>query len=243
MKHLLPVDQKHLLKSAHASKMTYDNKPLISTPTVRMLTLSRSNAQVHIVTYPNSNRHMIAFKGTSCMKGIIAFCNARPVRFNFRDASVQVHSGMLRTFWQTEKEMTEYLFDDVMAKHTAPIDITFCGHSMGGCLAMFASAYYSSIFPNKIVATCHTFGAPRMGDESFHAWMTDAKVKSINVVNQSDIAPNMPHTHTPNPNTLFLHDPQIDSNPWDGHSIDAYIQNLHHADTTLKLCLERFDVL
>lgn len=51
--------------------------------------------------------------------------------------------------------------------------VTFCGHSLGGAMAMYLQSHFRQANP---LCQCGVFGAPRAGDETFAASLLDTKL-------------------------------------------------------------------
>ena len=165
-----------LLRSAMASKLAYSKDFIDSTSIRRIRPLLHDvpNALVHRINCKRSgarvyvwdcgdNSTLLSFKGSDSPRDFYTFLNYRPVSFHFADASVQIHGGILNMFSEIESELSEVL--STQRKY-----ITFCGHSQGGSHALLAAAYYGNMFSNRVIS-CHTFGAPRVGDEAFLNWL------------------------------------------------------------------------
>lgn len=133
---------------------------------------------------------LIAFKGTSTLQDVKAFLNVTPSRFNFRNKMMKVHTGVLEMFHSIEDALNEEILKNLTI--SANKYITFCGHSLGGALALFAAAYYGNLTHDNIQITCHTFGAPKVGDTEFLQWLEEGTNDIINVVAQGDLVPCLP---------------------------------------------------
>lgn len=100
-------------------------------------------------------------------------------------------NGKITAFQQIQSALEE--IENV--KDISHIYLT--GHSLGGALAtvFFAQAQLSSL-PDSLTRkmSVYSFGAPRMGDERFTAWMneTGASKKIFKVVNAQDLVPRLP---------------------------------------------------
>lgn len=83
----------------------------------------------------------------------------------------KVHRGILEAYESVRKPMLGAL---VSLYHHGGLDVPlfFCGHSMGGAIAIFAAyeaaRYYRRIgLPRRDAVSCSTFGCPRIGNEAF----------------------------------------------------------------------------
>lgn len=218
-------DKTKLLESAHASKMAY--YPPHRNKKDRVVRICKSN--LHVCARRSvDNKITIAFKGTTTADEIVSFLKLKPQEFHFRDAVVRIHTGILNMFEGLEPDLRKYLY--TFDAH----DVTFTGHSQGGALAMLASAYFGDLSNRNFRITCHTFGAPRVGDQKFHAW-GEAYVKEVvNVVNRFDTVPQLPLPlpglgYADNPNLLVLGKAVgLDmACVLRSHDMDTYIQNLN----------------
>jgi hypothetical protein len=101
----------------------------------------------------------------------------------------RVHTGFFQAYWPILKTLFEAVERLV---RTAPRPVYVTGHSLGGALALMATAElanHRSAAVRDCIAACYTFGCPRAGDASF-----DSFVKSplYRVTNGVDIVPAVP---------------------------------------------------
>jgi hypothetical protein len=206
-----------LLDSARASKMVY--RPRATRRTLE----SKSKPNIHLCVRRSANNKMtIAFKGTTTADEIVSFLMLKPQEFRFKDAAMHIHTGILSAFEGLEPDLHKYLYGlDVQ-------DVTFTGHSQGGALAMLASAYFGDLSNGSFNITCHTFGAPRVGDAHFHEWSRAYVRASVNVVNRGDIVSQLPIGlgYVDNPNALVLGNLLDVVRVVRNHHMDTYIQNI-----------------
>jgi triacylglycerol lipase len=112
-------------------------------------------------------------------------------RFQFIElqGGARVHAG----FFLAYMGIRETLFPAVkklVKKKPRPVYVT--GHSLGGALAMMATAELSNHEERELrecIAACYTFGAPKAGDRSFDQFV---KVPLYRVTNGIDIVPFVP---------------------------------------------------
>lgn len=123
----------------------------------------------------------LAFRGTeatsikdikSDAKAIITKC----------DSGGKVHSGFKDAFEEVAIEIQSTLDQEKLA--SKPLFIT--GHSLGGALATIAA---KKLKHTGGIASCYTFGSPRVGDED---WISNIKVPFYRVVNAADCVTMMP---------------------------------------------------
>ncbi|MDX2237031.1 MAG: lipase family protein [Hyphomonadaceae bacterium] len=100
---------------------------------------------------------------------------------------VHVHSGFLAAFKSIEQPLRLALANTDAAK---PIYLT--GHSLGGALALIASAKFAGgDLLGERIAAVYTFGAPRVGDRHFRGAV---KAPHYRIVNKYDFVPQAPPT-------------------------------------------------
>jgi hypothetical protein len=133
----------------------------------------------------------VAFRGTVGMRDVLDSLDVRTDRYAFCGRSVRVHAGMLGAFAEMEGELTDAIlgsgeFDQI------PASLTFAGHSKGGSHAQFAAAYYSSMLAGRCLVSCHTFGAPRVGDDAFAEWYSESVAESVVMIDRRDPVARLP---------------------------------------------------
>ena len=111
-------------------------------------------------------------------------------RFQFvvLQGGVQVHRGFFRAY----RGIREDLFKTLAALMAKPRPIYLTGHSLGGAVAMMATAELSNHEDAKLrdsIAACYTFGSPKVGNRSFDQFV---KVPLYRVTNGIDIVPAVP---------------------------------------------------
>jgi hypothetical protein len=112
-------------------------------------------------------------------------------RFQFvvLQGGVRVHAG----FFQAYLTIREQLFATVKELVAArPRPVYLAGHSLGGALAMMATAELSNHDDATLrdsIAACYTFGSPKVGDRTFDQFV---KVPLYRVTNGIDIVPFVP---------------------------------------------------
>lgn len=141
----------------------------------------------------------VAFRGTTSRNDVRTDLQAR---FNVAKVYVDgfpdevvVHSGFHAAFMKVKDELERLL------QETGNKPIYFTGHSLGGALALLASAVLAGqdkvtgrsgadkIAPR--MAAVYTFGAPRVGNEGFGRFV---KAPHYRVVNRWDLVPLVPPT-------------------------------------------------
>ncbi|MEX0591715.1 MAG: lipase family protein [Xanthobacteraceae bacterium] len=116
-------------------------------------------------------------------------------RTNFRFQFVELQGGarVHAGFFQAYLTIRDTLFTTVkqLAKKK-PRPVYLAGHSLGGALAMMATAELSNHDDRELrdcIAACYTFGSPKVGDRSFDQFV---KVPLYRVTNGVDIVPAVP---------------------------------------------------
>ncbi len=118
---------------------------------------------------------VLSFRGTDDLSAWRANLKANTTPWR---GGGKVHSGFAKALEVVWPEITTALPDT-----TKPLLIT--GHSLGGALGALAA----SLCPE---AALYSFGAPRVGDESFRAVMAERPGKASRFVNNRDIVPRVP---------------------------------------------------
>jgi predicted lipase len=194
-------------------------------------TIRKSNAQVVLMWSKDEKprQHLlVAFKGTTNSQDILSFFRVTPEEFRFREFSMKVHSGILGMFEHLENDLSKVL-PIANLPDSSDFQVTFTGHSLGGSIAMLASAYYGCMSNRNLRVTCHTFGSPRVGDQAFHEWCKANVVEFVNVVNHRDIVPKLPFGFGYRANPDQFHLENLSSkckNTIESHDLDAYVTNL-----------------
>lgn len=132
---------------------------------------------------------VVAFRGTTSREDARTDLQAR---FNMSDVEVEgrkfkvnVHSGFYHAFQKVHARLEELL-----AKTDKEKPIYLTGHSLGGALALVASAALANALGDRIAAV-YTFGAPRVGKRDF---AEAVKAPHYRVINMGDIVPLVPPT-------------------------------------------------
>jgi hypothetical protein len=101
----------------------------------------------------------------------------------------RVHTGFFQAYWP----IRDTLFAKVeRLLKTKPRPVYVTGHSLGGALALMATAELANHQDASIrdsIAACYTFGCPRAGDASFDQYV---KVPLYRVTNGVDVVPAIP---------------------------------------------------
>lgn len=226
-----------VLRSAMASKLAYakSTKLVATFPISRQLDIPHNHYQIienretgaHAYIWnTGESSKLIAFRGSHDLKDIVSYINTKQVSFSFCDRTVHVHQRLYEMFASIEPHITSLLFTDGFSKKQ---HITFCGHSMGGSLAMFASVYYAHLTNGNHDITCHTFGAPKLGDAAFVSWFTYYVDDYVNMCNKCDFVPYFPFNTSKYMNTdLIIETRYTTDNIINDHDLETYISNIRN---------------
>jgi len=129
---------------------------------------------------------VIVFRGTEDDLDWKTNVNARLVALQ---GGTRVHTGFFQAYWPIRDAMFDFVRRAVQEK-PRPIYIT--GHSLGGALALMATAELANDEDATIrdcIAACYTFGCPRAGDSSFDIYV---KAPLYRITNGVDLVPATP---------------------------------------------------
>ncbi len=131
----------------------------------------------------------LAFRGTESksIKDIKADAKATTTKC---DSGGNIHSGFQQAFEEVALDIQNTLNEQALA--SKPLFIT--GHSLGGALATIAAKKLHHVGG---IASCYTFGSPRVGDEN---WIANIKTPLYRLVNAADCVTMMP----PSSDTISL---------------------------------------
>lgn len=188
-----------ILKSAIGSKLAYSPDVCRKIPRPRVVCIADFSSDVssdvpsagsgpraYAWDDDGGQTTFVAFRGTVGWRDLQDTLDARMASYAFCGTTVRVHAGMLGAFSEMEDDLTDVL------RSSRARDLTFVGHSKGGSHAQFAAAYYSSMFAGRRRVTCHTFGAPRVGDAAFAAWYSGAVHDSVVMIDDRDPIARLP---------------------------------------------------
>lgn len=155
---------------------------------IRLFSISDTDTQAIITTI--DGRTIVGFRGTEKnledfqTDGNIAMAPMEGVQ------NLAGHSGFLKAYLSARQTMIEALPANATEVH-------FCGHSLGGALAVLA-ALDLSLRPSITVASLHTIGQPRVGNRI----MVDRLQSTLGLrytrgVNNCDVVPRVPFSIGP----------------------------------------------
>jgi triacylglycerol lipase len=129
---------------------------------------------------------VIVFRGTQDDLNWKTNVNARLVALQ---GGTRVHTGFFQAHWPIREVMFDFVERAVQEK-PRPIYVT--GHSLGGALALMATAELANdedAIVRDCIAACYTFGCPRAGDSSFDSYV---KAPLYRITNGVDLVPALP---------------------------------------------------
>ena len=243
-----------MYRSALASKLAYAH-PLFAPPSQTRQQKHSADALVlmHtpglVVVRTGEDALLVAFKGSTTMHDIARFLRMSPTEFRFREASVMVHGGVLEMFNAVQEPLYDALPIHTLrhGRYKTRASLTFTGHSQGGSLALFASAYFGSLTHNNLDISCHTFGTPRVGDAAFHAWQAAHTKETVHVIHPMDVVPKIPvgFGYVQNPNSVLVRaqrgeadhmtKPPTLSDVLGEHDMDAYLETMRRKTHEIEI--------
>jgi triacylglycerol lipase len=129
---------------------------------------------------------VIVFRGTQDELDWKTNVNARLVALQ---GGTRVHTGFFQAYWPIRDDMFDFV-KRAIQDNPRPIYIT--GHSLGGALALMATAELANddnAMIRDCIAACYTFGCPRAGDSSFDIYV---KAPLYRITNGVDLVPAIP---------------------------------------------------
>jgi pimeloyl-ACP methyl ester carboxylesterase len=129
---------------------------------------------------------VVVFRGTEDGLDWVTNVNARFVALQ---GGTRIHTGFFQAYWPIRDAMFAFLVAALKKKKRA---VYITGHSLGGALALMATAELANHDDAGIrdsIAACYTFGCPRAGDSSFDLYV---KVPLYRVTNGVDLVPAVP---------------------------------------------------
>lgn len=244
---------KNVLKSAMASKLAYTQShvPPVACGIVRPCydrvawIIDEPRTGVHAYAWKTGEESLlVAFKGTSTWKDLTNFFDSKLTTFKFCDKTVRVHSGMLHMFSSIEGVLNDELGISTGHARGPPTlgmkqSVTFCGHSLGGGIALLAAAYYGAVFHDNIMISCHAFGAPKVGDAAFYEWLYEGNNRGIrNIVINGDLVAALPLHIGYNADKRVIKEDVVNGfgawiNPLKCHDLDTYLESIKTKSTLL----------
>jgi triacylglycerol lipase len=151
---------------------------------------------------------------------------------------MKIHAGVMRMFETIEPYLTEQLISHPPS--AKPKYITFCGHSLGGALATLCAAYYANLSNKNAKVSCHTFGAPKIGDSVFYQWFNNAVEEKLHLINENDLISYLPPSimgyKDAFDSAVFITDEDFKSlNLCQSHDLDTYIDFIRKSTETAKI--------
>ena len=157
----------------------------------------------------NETEVFVCFRGTRDLRNWITDLDARRVECRMqnvhhakrgKECKMEVHEGFWRALEAVWAALAE-LLDSMAAERK---NIFFCGHSLGGALAMLAAARwearsgagYSAAISGSLPRAAtwmYSFGQPRVGNRAWARWY-DARLRqrSFRIVHAEDVVARVP---------------------------------------------------
>ncbi len=133
-----------------------------------------------------SDMIVIVFRGT---QDELDWTTNLNTRFVALQGGTRVHTGFFQAYWPIREAMFDFITHAIAVKQR-PVYIT--GHSLGGALALMATAElanHDDALIRDSIAACYTFGCPRAGDSSFDQYV---KAPLYRITNGVDLVPAVP---------------------------------------------------
>lgn len=185
------LDLIHLVTQAHDTEL---QEPLRSTE-MKLLdvwSLTETSNTLGVLWYHvATDTLVIAFRSTSTPLEIQHDLQMSQVSYGSYEGSL-VHAGfhkLVHTFWN--ESISPQL------EQVQPQRVLFTGHSLGGALALLGGVHYSRYYP-EIPTHVYSYGAPRVGNQEFAAYVESLPVHIWRVINECDFITQLPPQVTPN---------------------------------------------
>lgn len=166
-------------------------------------TLSGTKEDTQLYLFSNKNILYVVFRGTSSLFDIKTDLNV----FISTNKWAQVHKGFFKQYNAIYLKLHQEILNWISIHENEIDTIIFTGHSLGGALALLASYDIKTILHKNYNIKCYSFGAPRIGNQSFIKELEKKDIEIWRVCNIEDIVPLLPisfrFTHC-DKNTLFL---------------------------------------
>ncbi|WP_417547654.1 lipase family protein [Marinobacter segnicrescens] len=129
--------------------------------------------------------HVLAFRGTKSGHDWLTNGN---VGYSTSSGGTQVHAGFNEAFESMKPALDKLLSPYI--RRTAPAGIHCVGHSLGGALASLAAEWIKHNYKQSV--KLYTFGAPRVGLNSFALGSTHGAAALFRCTHGADPVPNVP---------------------------------------------------
>lgn len=101
-------------------------------------------------------------------------------------SGARMHQGLSECYLSIRPQIRHYLHRHAVSR------VTVTGHSLGGALAMLCAIDIQYNFSDQIAIDVYTFGAPRVGNDSFRKSFNHRIPNSYRFVHGMDIVPALP---------------------------------------------------
>lgn len=172
----------------------------------------------------SKNNLYVVFRGCKDVDEVVECINTN-VKRPFRSRHLHVNSS----FWNKYESLKDEIEDTIKSYDTGSFDqIIFTGHSLGGAMAQLAGAFCS--IPREV--SCHTFGAPYVGDIAFKH-ILDSKLEHKRCIVKQDIIPKIKFNPRLIHNGVELELASVSNMPfplniYDHHTCLNYLKCLKH---------------
>lgn len=123
----------------------------------------------------------LSFRGSSSTQDYLQNIKVLPVEIDGQP-NTKVHKGFYEQFLCVKDDIERYLAENAELYHTVSVS----GHSLGGALAQISVPFIREQQPESFII-CHTFGAPRTGNQNFTQWLESTVNEHYRVANKGDI--------------------------------------------------------
>lgn len=125
---------------------------------------------------------------TTCKTEFSCLKNMEKANFT-NDTIPHIHKG----FYSQFNDLNSIIVNFIIKNKDKPINkLIFCGHSLGGALAVIAASAFSLMYKDIYPVMCFSTGAPLVGDQNFCDFYNEFVNESYNLIYRYDPAPHMP---------------------------------------------------
>lgn len=172
------------MKSAHLSCDVYNSHTSLMRSYIhvkpRILSLQGEPFALAICEKKHhANNLYMVFRGCKDIDEVVECINTK-VKKPFMSRSMYVNTA----FWEKYESLKDDI-EDVIHSYENIDSIVFAGHSLGGAMAQLAGTFGEL----SCDVTCHTYGAPYVGDHKFKRLLEDKLVEHKRCTVKQDIIP------------------------------------------------------
>jgi predicted lipase len=179
-----------LLDLSREAKKAYLDQPMVKKSNIGYV--EKNDIFVRIERY-GPTTIIIAFRGTDSYQDWIYNLSRWKSSFLTEDDGIEVHTGFLNHMKDIYNDVT-YEIQRVCANSIHLLQtVHITGHSLGGAVSVLYGAKLSQENPGLDIHVT-TFGAPRVGNKKFKAWVQQAPKLYMNRIHNSwDIVTHLPY--------------------------------------------------